>query len=321
MPRVSWSYSMPVAARSAASCARLYKATLSARSMLMRRRLRVQLARKRSSQAASAGSQRRWRSSGASTRPSHFSAFSGVLGVAQGVAWLAEICPPLAKLVSSAGARLAVDDRHGSAAFRKVIGRGDADDAGAHDQRPSCSSAPAERNGGWRGEDRHGTVIGLAGAFRQSGRPISCPTGRPARGYGMFDERSAHRRGDVPGRCRGGGGGRREPVIDGGGRPGDRPRNSPPLAAAADRRAVRPRQQRRRRPRRRPGPLRRRLAGPRRPARRARGAARRRRGQRGALARPCAAARSGDSRTASRWSWTPCSAPAWRARSTAPPQS
>jgi hypothetical protein len=36
-------------------------------------------------------------------RPSHFSTFSGALGLAQGSAWLTEICPPLAKLVSAAG--------------------------------------------------------------------------------------------------------------------------------------------------------------------------------------------------------------------------
>ncbi len=42
-------------------------------------------------------------SSGASSWPSHLSTFSGALGLAQGSAWLTEICPPLAKLVSAAG--------------------------------------------------------------------------------------------------------------------------------------------------------------------------------------------------------------------------
>jgi hypothetical protein len=36
--------------------------------------------------------------------PSHCSTFSGALGLAQGSAWLTEICPPLAKLVSAPGA-------------------------------------------------------------------------------------------------------------------------------------------------------------------------------------------------------------------------
>jgi len=35
--------------------------------------------------------------------PSHCSTFSGALGLAQGSAWLTEIWPPLAKLVSDAG--------------------------------------------------------------------------------------------------------------------------------------------------------------------------------------------------------------------------
>jgi hypothetical protein len=43
------------------------------------------------------------KSSGASSFPSHCSTFSGALGLAQGSAWLTEIWPPLAKLVSAAG--------------------------------------------------------------------------------------------------------------------------------------------------------------------------------------------------------------------------
>jgi hypothetical protein len=48
-------------------------------------------------------SARRRNSSGASSWPSHFSTFSGALGLAQGSACDTEICPPLAKLVSAAG--------------------------------------------------------------------------------------------------------------------------------------------------------------------------------------------------------------------------
>lgn len=40
---------------------------------------------------------------GASSRPSHFSTLNGAPGLAQGSAWLTEICPPLAKLVSAPG--------------------------------------------------------------------------------------------------------------------------------------------------------------------------------------------------------------------------
>ncbi len=40
---------------------------------------------------------------GASSLPNHFRTLSGAPGLAQGSAWLTEICPPLAKLVSAAG--------------------------------------------------------------------------------------------------------------------------------------------------------------------------------------------------------------------------
>ena len=69
--------------------------------------------------------------SGASSLPSHCNTLSGALGLAQGSAWLTEICPPLAKLVSAAGVGLPVDHGHVVTELLKVIGRGDAEQAGA----------------------------------------------------------------------------------------------------------------------------------------------------------------------------------------------
>src|SRR5258706_16371962 len=57
--------------------------------------------RKRSPQDHWRGSARRRNSNGASSRPSHLYIFFGASGFAHGSAWLTDICPPLAKLVSS----------------------------------------------------------------------------------------------------------------------------------------------------------------------------------------------------------------------------
>src|SRR5450759_5189324 len=60
--------------------------------------------RKARPQAHWYGSARRRNSIGESSRPSHLSTCAGVPGLAQGSAWLVEIWPPLAKLVSIAAA-------------------------------------------------------------------------------------------------------------------------------------------------------------------------------------------------------------------------
>jgi hypothetical protein len=70
---------------------------------LARARAVVHSRRKRRPQAHCAGSARSRHNNGASSRPSHFKAVHGARGLAQGSAWLTEIWPPLAKLVSCAG--------------------------------------------------------------------------------------------------------------------------------------------------------------------------------------------------------------------------
>jgi hypothetical protein len=102
--------------------------------MLARARAAVHWRRKRRPQAHCAGSARKRQSSGASSRPIQRSALSGACGLAQGSAWLTEIWPPLAKLVSCAGSRLALDHRHLMPVGGQIPGAGDADNAGAqHD--------------------------------------------------------------------------------------------------------------------------------------------------------------------------------------------
>ena len=121
-----------------------------------------------------------------------------------------------------------------------------------HAGSPS-SGAVSERLTTRRSDAAWHAVIGLAGALPPvRRRRYHRRNWSPREDTAMHGERSAQRRGDVPGRCRGGRGGRAQPGADGGGRPRDRPRDPPTLAAAAGRRAVRPRQQRRRRLRRRP---------------------------------------------------------------------
>src|SRR5690554_2774220 len=59
--------------------------------------------RKRSIHSQRAGSSPTFRRKGASVRPSERKAIHGAAGLDHGSGWLTEICPPLAKLVSSAG--------------------------------------------------------------------------------------------------------------------------------------------------------------------------------------------------------------------------
>src|SRR5712691_5452364 len=94
---------MPVSRRSWRSCSWLYSASAKAESVLRRVRLGKHSKRKRKPQSHWARSARGRKSSGASSRPNHFRIVKGAVGLAQGSEWLTEICPPFAKLVSSAG--------------------------------------------------------------------------------------------------------------------------------------------------------------------------------------------------------------------------
>src|SRR5713226_3294028 len=93
---------MPGSRRSWRSCSRLYSASASAASVLRRVRPGRHSNRKRRLHSHWAGSARGRKRSGASSRPSHCRILDGAVGLAHGSQWLTEICPPLAKLVSSA---------------------------------------------------------------------------------------------------------------------------------------------------------------------------------------------------------------------------
>ena len=72
-------------------------------SMLCRVRAGVHSRKNASVQSHWRRSARGRNNSGASSCVIHFSTFSGALGFAHGSAWLTEIWPPFAKLVSAAG--------------------------------------------------------------------------------------------------------------------------------------------------------------------------------------------------------------------------